>query len=111
MSGSRPPPRRCAAAAGNTALKRDAADLELVYYAIGAQDAFGGVLPATRAMFDKYGIRHVFHPSDGGTLGSTGAATSTTSLRGCSGSARDHSISVRIAKASRVPPTNSIHDQ
>lgn len=53
-------------AANDAALKRDATDLKLVYYAIGAQDPFGGVLPATRGMLDKYGIKYVFHPSDGG---------------------------------------------
>jgi enterochelin esterase family protein len=53
-------------AANDAALKRDAKDLKLVYYAIGADDPFGGVLPGTRAMLDKYGIKYVFHPSEGG---------------------------------------------
>ena len=50
----------------DTALKRDAKELKLVYYAIGSDDPFAGVLPATRAMFDKYGIEYRFHQSDGG---------------------------------------------
>jgi enterochelin esterase family protein len=53
-------------AANDAALKRDAKDLKLVYYAIGADDPFAGVLPATRAMFDKYGIKYRFRPSEGG---------------------------------------------
>jgi enterochelin esterase family protein len=52
--------------ANDAALKRDATDLDLVYYAIGSDDPFSGVLPATRAMLDKYGIKYTFHPSDGG---------------------------------------------
>ena len=52
--------------ANDSTLKRDATDLKLVYYAIGAQDPFGGVPPGTRAIFDKFGIKYVFHPSDGG---------------------------------------------
>lgn len=52
--------------ANDAALKRDARDLELVYYAIGSEDPFSGVLPATRAMLDKYGIEYTFHQSDGG---------------------------------------------
>jgi enterochelin esterase family protein len=52
--------------ANDAALKRDAKDLKLVYYAIGADDPFGGVLPATRAMLDKYGIEYTFRPSEGG---------------------------------------------
>jgi enterochelin esterase family protein len=52
--------------ANDAALKRGARDLDLVYYAIGSDDPFSGVLPATRAMFDKYGIEYSFHPSDGG---------------------------------------------
>jgi enterochelin esterase family protein len=52
--------------ANDVALKRDARDLDLVYYAIGADDPFAGVLPATRAMLDKYGIKDTFHPSEGG---------------------------------------------
>ena len=53
-------------AANDAALRRDAKDLKLVYYAIGAEDPFGGVLPATRAMLDKYGIEYAFRPSEGG---------------------------------------------
>jgi enterochelin esterase family protein len=53
-------------AANDAALKRAAKDMKLVYYAIGSDDPFSGVLPATRAMFDKYGIKYSFHPSDGG---------------------------------------------
>jgi enterochelin esterase family protein len=52
--------------ANDAALKRDARELKLVYYAIGAEDPFSGVLPATRAMFDKYGIKYTFRPSEGG---------------------------------------------
>jgi enterochelin esterase family protein len=53
-------------AANDAALTRAAKDMKLVYYAIGSDDPFSGVLPATRAMFDKYGIKYSFHPSDGG---------------------------------------------
>ncbi len=52
--------------ADDAALRRDAHDLKLVYYAIGDDDPFKGVLPASRGIFDKYGIRYVFHPSGGG---------------------------------------------
>jgi enterochelin esterase family protein len=52
--------------ANDAALKRDAKELKLVYYAIGSDDPFSGVLPATRAMFDKYGIAYSFRPSEGG---------------------------------------------
>jgi enterochelin esterase family protein len=52
--------------ANEATLRRDARELKLVYYAIGAEDPFGSVLPATRALLDKYGIAYVFHPSDGG---------------------------------------------
>jgi enterochelin esterase family protein len=52
--------------ANDAALRRDAKDMKLVYYAIGSDDPFAGVLPRTRAILDKYGIKYVFHPSDGG---------------------------------------------
>jgi enterochelin esterase family protein len=52
--------------ANAAALTRDAKAMKLVYYAIGAEDPFSGVLPGTRAMLDRHGIRYVFHPSDGG---------------------------------------------
>jgi enterochelin esterase family protein len=52
--------------ANDAALRRDAKAMKLVYYAIGSDDPFSGVLPATRAMLDKYGIEYTFHPSDGG---------------------------------------------
>ena len=53
-------------AKNDAALKRDATELKLVYYAIGKEDPFQGVLAPTRAMLDKYGIKYIFHPSEGG---------------------------------------------
>lgn len=52
--------------ANDAALKRDAKDLKLVYYAIGKDDFLHGTVAPTRGMLDKYGIKHVFHESDGG---------------------------------------------
>jgi enterochelin esterase family protein len=52
--------------ANDAALKRDAKDLKLVYYAIGKDDFLHGTVAPTRGILDKYGIKHVFHESDGG---------------------------------------------
>ena len=52
--------------AHDAALKRDATDMKLVYYAIGRDDFLYGTVAPTRGIFDKYGIRHVFNESDGG---------------------------------------------
>jgi enterochelin esterase family protein len=53
-------------AANAVALKRDAKDLKLLYYAIGKADFLYGVSKPTRDMFDKYGIRYVYNESEGG---------------------------------------------
>lgn len=53
-------------AANHVALTRDAHDLKLLYYAIGKDDFLYHVSAPTRAMFDKYAIRYVYHESDGG---------------------------------------------
>ena len=52
--------------ANDAALKQDARDLKLVYYAMGKDDPFfaGSVTPM-EAMFAKYGIKYVYHPSEG----------------------------------------------
>ena len=52
--------------AHDAALKRDATDMKLVYYAIGRDDFLYGTVAPTRGIFDKYGIKHVFNESDGG---------------------------------------------
>ncbi len=53
-------------AANDAALKRDVRELKLLYYAIGDDDFLQPTVKPTRAIFDKYGIRYVFHPSPGG---------------------------------------------
>lgn len=52
--------------ANDAALKKAAADLDLVYYAMGKDDFLYGTVAPTRAMLDKYGIRHTYHESGGG---------------------------------------------
>jgi enterochelin esterase family protein len=52
--------------ANDAALKKAARDLDLLYYAIGKDDFLYGSVAPTRGMFDKYGIKHVYHESDGG---------------------------------------------
>jgi enterochelin esterase family protein len=52
--------------ANAAALQRDAKELKLVYYAMGKDDFLHGTIAPTRAMFDKYGIKHEFHESTGG---------------------------------------------
>ncbi|MEO0062311.1 MAG: hypothetical protein RLZZ08_871 [Pseudomonadota bacterium] len=52
--------------ANDAALKKAAKDLDLVYYAIGKDDFLHATVAPTRAMLDKYGIRHTFHESEGG---------------------------------------------
>jgi enterochelin esterase-like enzyme len=47
-------------------LQRDAKELKLVYYAIGKDDFLYGSIAPTRAMLDKYGIKHVYNESGGG---------------------------------------------
>ncbi len=52
--------------ANDAALRRAAQDLDLLYYAMGTDDFLYGTVAPTRAMLDKYGIRHVYNESDGG---------------------------------------------
>ena len=52
--------------ANDAALKQAAQDLDLVYYAMGKDDFLYGTVAPTRAMFDKYGIEHVYNESGGG---------------------------------------------
>ena len=52
--------------ANDAALKRDAKELKLVYYAMGKDDFLHGTVVPTRAMLDKYGIKHEYHESTGG---------------------------------------------
>jgi enterochelin esterase-like enzyme len=48
------------------ALKRDAKEMKLVYYAIGKDDFLYRTVAPTRAMLDKHGITHVYNESGGG---------------------------------------------
>lgn len=52
--------------ANDAALKQSAKDLKLVYYAMGKDDFLYGTVAPTRAMLDKYGVKHVYHESGGG---------------------------------------------
>jgi len=52
--------------ANDAALKRDAKDMKLVYYAIGKDDFLYSAVAPTRGIFDKYGIAHVYNESGGG---------------------------------------------
>lgn len=53
-------------AANDAALKKAAADLDLVYYAMGKDDFLYDTVAPTRGMLGKYGIRHVYNESGGG---------------------------------------------
>jgi enterochelin esterase family protein len=53
-------------AANDAALKRSAKELKLVYYAIGKDDFLYATVAPTRALLDRYGIRHVYNESGGG---------------------------------------------
>lgn len=50
----------------DAALRRGAADFDLVYYAMGKDDFLHGTVAPTRAMLDKYGIAHVYSETEGG---------------------------------------------
>jgi len=52
--------------ANDAALKQSAKELKLVYYAMGKDDFLYGTVAPTRAMLDKYGIKHVYNESGGG---------------------------------------------
>lgn len=52
--------------ANDAALRKAASDLDLVYYAMGKEDFLYGSVAPTRAMLDKYGIKHTYHESGGG---------------------------------------------
>src|SRR5262249_4685891 len=47
-------------------LKEAAKRMKLVYYAMGKTDFLYSSVAPTRALFDKYGIKHVYHESEGG---------------------------------------------
>lgn len=47
-------------------LSESGKSMSLVYYAIGNKDFLYATAAPTRAMMDKYGIKYVFHESDGG---------------------------------------------
>lgn len=49
----------------DAALREDARSLKLLYLAIGSDDPFYSTSAPTRVMFDKYGIRYVYHESGG----------------------------------------------
>ncbi len=48
------------------ALEKSAQDMKLVYFAMGRDDFLYASVAPTRAMFDKYGVRHVYNESGGG---------------------------------------------
>jgi enterochelin esterase family protein len=48
------------------ALKEAAKRTKLVYYAMGKMDFLYSSVAPTRALLDKYGVKHVYHESDGG---------------------------------------------
>ncbi|HEY1124008.1 MAG TPA: alpha/beta hydrolase-fold protein [Sphingobium sp.] len=52
--------------ANDAALKRDAKDMKLVYYAMGKDDFLHGTVAPTRGILDKYGIKHIYNESEGG---------------------------------------------
>lgn len=52
--------------ANDAALKRDASEIKLVYYAIGKDDFLYGTSAPTRGIFDKYGIKYTYNESGGG---------------------------------------------
>ncbi len=53
-------------AAHDAQLKHSARDLKLVYFAMGRDDFMRPTVSHTRAMFDRYGIRHIYNESAGG---------------------------------------------
>ncbi|WP_126174277.1 alpha/beta hydrolase-fold protein [Altericroceibacterium xinjiangense] len=53
-------------AENDVALRRAAQDLDLVYYAMGKDDFLYGTVAPTRAMLNRYGIKHVYNESSGG---------------------------------------------
>ena len=53
-------------AQNDAALRRGAGEFKLVYYAIGKDDFLYNRVAPTRALLDKYGIRHTYNESDGG---------------------------------------------
>lgn len=53
-------------AANAQALSQSGKSMKLVYYAIGNKDFLYASAAPTRAMMDKYGIKYVYHESDGG---------------------------------------------
>jgi enterochelin esterase-like enzyme len=52
--------------ANDQGLSQAGKSMSLVYYAIGNKDFLFASSTPTRAMMDKYGIKYVFHESDGG---------------------------------------------
>ncbi|WP_226638483.1 alpha/beta hydrolase-fold protein [Novosphingobium profundi] len=54
------------AAKYDAALRRDAAELDLVYYAMGREDFLHETVAPTRALLDRYGIAHVYNETGGG---------------------------------------------
>jgi enterochelin esterase-like enzyme len=48
------------------ALAQSGKSMKLVYYAIGSKDFLHASAAPTRAIMDKYGIKYVYHESDGG---------------------------------------------
>jgi enterochelin esterase-like enzyme len=48
------------------ALAQSGKSMKLVYYAIGNKDFLYASVAPTRAIMDKYGIKYVYHESDGG---------------------------------------------
>lgn len=50
----------------DAALRQDASQLKLLYYAMGRDDFLYPTASRTRAMFDRYGLHYVYHESDGG---------------------------------------------
>ena len=52
--------------ANDAALRRDAKEMKLVYYAMGKDDFLYGTVAPTRGILDKYGIKHIYNESAGG---------------------------------------------
>lgn len=48
------------------ALKQAAHDMHLVYFAMGKEDFLYASVKPTREVFDRFGIKHVYHESEGG---------------------------------------------
>ena len=53
-------------AQNEAALRRAADELQLLYFAMGVDDFLYDRVAPTRAMFDKYGIEHLYSETDGG---------------------------------------------